>query len=81
MWVYFAQLYANKFENQNKMKIRQSWNVESNRNFKAITGKCKPQNVGATILTSNTIDVRVIKLTEDLKGHYIQIKGQYTRMM
>ena len=36
---------------------------------KQITGKCKPQNVGTTLLISNIIVIKVTKLTEDLKGH------------
>ena len=44
-------------------------NVEINRMVKQITGKCKPQNVGTTVLTSNIIVIKVMKLTEDLKSH------------
>ena len=48
--------------------------VEINRMVKQITGKCKPQNVGTTLLTSNIIVIKVMKFTGDLKGHSIQMK-------
>ena len=51
------------------MKKCQYRNVEINRMVKQITGKCKPQNVGTTLLTSNIIVIKVMKFTGDLKGH------------
>ena len=48
--------------------------VEISRRVKDTTGKCKPETVGITLLASSTIDIKVIKLTEDLNGHNIQMK-------